>query len=160
MITSKRIALIGSLSLAVIAAAARLDGATAATLAEEQRVADDCDAACEAQAIQTVAQLKRRASQSAVNEAAVRQTLLWISISTAVGGVVLLGYRVRSRRQEDTMRSQWSHALLTLSEHRERHVISISEHVARPLPNGKRSNRLRMPVVPTPGFSHQLKRAA
>ena len=129
MITSRRIAMVGSMSLALFAVAARLDAASdvaTASLAEEQRVTADCDAALEAQAMQTVAQLKRKAGQATVSETAVRQSLLWISISTAVGGVVLLGCRVRSRRQEGVRRSEWSHALLTLTAYRERHVISIS----------------------------------
>jgi hypothetical protein len=165
MITRKRMALVGSLLAALIAVATRLDaldGVVVPPSEEQPAIAAAYESALEADAARAVVQLKKKAEKSTVNEAVVRWSLLWISVSTAVGGVVLLGCCAFARQQQRANKTEWSHALLLLGQRTKPETNSAYEDipVSIRLTRDKRPKTRRVPVVATPAFSHEWKRAA
>lgn len=163
---------VGVLLLAFVAAASHLNATEeidkTMLLSNEPLQAEPAyqpaiEAADAADAAQAVTELKKSAEISALNEAAVRHGLLWFSVSTTVGGVLLLGYCLFVRRRSRIDRTEWSQALRALGQRRELEFAPAEPEdipvSIRLLPENRPKTNKR-PVVAAPAFSHEWKRAA
>jgi len=172
MTISKPIAFVGALAI-VVAAAARLHASDEVVVpswdAEDHMMAAR-DAAGDAEALRAVHQLKKETGGQTFDEAILRGALFFISLSTAVVGVALLGWRVLANRQRQFDRAEWTQHLLLLGQRRHDEPISSREDVEdvavptiRLIPGqypktGRRMRRMpaAMPIEP----ARQWKRAA